>query len=140
VGTSVIAGTQDGRLAVFALPELKPAEPVELGGRVTWGPFPAGYGALVATDAGELLLIGADAAIAWRRELVHGELAGKPLVQDGAALVVHAQGGLAQINLADGAETGYAEIGQSAAAGPVPLGERVVVVAPDGALLVVNRP
>jgi outer membrane protein assembly factor BamB len=140
VGTSVIAGTQDGRLAAFALPELKPAEPVELGGRVVWGPFPAGDGALVATDAGELLLIGADAAIVWRREPEHGELAGRPLVKDGAALMIHAQGGLAQINLASGAETGYAEIGQSAVAGPVPLGERVVVAAPDGALLVVNRP
>lgn len=140
VGTNVIAGTQDGRLAAFALPELKPAEPVELGGRVVWGPFPAGDGALVATDAAELLLIGVDAAVAWRRDLEHGQLAGKPLVKNGAALVVYAQGGLALVNLADGAEQGYAEIGQSAVAGPVPLGERVVVVAPDGALLVVNRP
>jgi hypothetical protein len=140
VGNRVLAGTQDGRLAVFELPELKPVDPVELDGRAVWGPYPAGEGALLATAAGELMLIGADAAIAWRRELEHGELAGTPLVKDGVALVLHAAGGLANINLSDGAETGYVDLGQSAVAGPVPLGERVVVAAPDGALLVVNRP
>jgi hypothetical protein len=86
------------------------------------------------------MLIGADAAIAWRRELGHGDLAGRPLVKDGAALLLHASGGLSRISLADGAEAGYADLGQSAVAGPVPLGERVVVAAPDGALIVVNRP
>jgi outer membrane protein assembly factor BamB len=139
-GHRVMGGTEDGRLAVFDLPELKPAEPIDVGGRAVWGPFPAADGALLATDAGELMLIGATGAIAWRRELDHGDLAGRPLVKDGAALVLHAAGGLSNIALSDGSETGFADLGQSVVAGPVPLGERVVVAAPDGALLVVNRP
>lgn len=140
VGEQIIAGTVDGRLALFSIPDLTPAEPVELGGRAVWGPFPAGDGALLATDADELMMVGRDGAIAWRRELKHGALAGQPLVTGADALLLHAAGGLSKINVADGSEAGFVEIGQPATAGPTPLGERVVVVAPDGALLVVNRP
>jgi hypothetical protein len=140
VGNRVIAGTGDGRLAAFDVQELTPAELVELGGRAIWGPYADGEGALLATDAGELIRIGADGEIAWRRDLAHGELAGQPLVDGAAALLLHTQGGLSQINLADGAETGFVEFGQPAVAGPVRLGPRVVVTAPDGTLVVVNRP
>jgi outer membrane protein assembly factor BamB len=140
VGNFLIAGTEDGRLAPFGLPALAPAEPVELGGRIVWGPFPAGDGALAATDAGELVMISPEATIAWRQELRHGELAGRPLVRNGAALVLHAAGGLSSIRLADGGEQGFVELGQPATAGPVPLGERVIVAGADGALVVANPP
>ena len=86
------------------------------------------------------MLIGADGAIRWRRAIEHGQLGGRPLVTGGGALLLHVAGGLENVNLADGAATGYADVGQPAIAGPVALGERVVVAAPDGSMLVVNRP
>jgi hypothetical protein len=138
-GTTVLAGTEDGRLARFALPELTAGEPVDLGGRVAWGPHALADGALLATDAEELIMTGPDGAIRWRRALDHGALGGKPLA-DGATALVLFGAGVARVNLADGAEAGYAELGQPAIAGPIALGERIVVAAPDGALLVVNRP
>lgn len=140
VGSHVVAGTEDGQLAAFALPDLTPAEPLKIGGRVVWGPFAAGEGVLLATDGGELVLVGADLAISWKQKIEHGDLGGRPLVAGGGVLVLHTAGGLSAINLADGKETGYAAIGQPVAAGPVALGERVVCAASDGALVVVNRP
>jgi outer membrane protein assembly factor BamB len=140
VTSKVFAGTEDGRLASFALPELTAGDLVELGGHVVWGPFAAGEGVLLATDTSEVMLVGADGAVKWRHAGEHGALSGKPLVDGPSAIVLHGEGGVSRINLADGTEAGYAELGQPAVAGPVALGERLVVAAPDGALLVVNRP
>jgi hypothetical protein len=53
-------------------------------------------------------------------------------------VLLHVEGGLARVNLADGAEASYTDLGQPAAAGPVALGERWMVGAADGTLLVVN--
>ncbi len=140
VGEKAYAGTEDGRLAAFALPELSAQEPAELGGRVAWGPFAVGDGVLLATDAGELMMVDGDGAVRWRRTVKHGALSGKPLAEGATALVLHGEGGVSQINLAEGKEAGFVELGQPAIVGPLVLGERLVVAAPDGALLVVNRP
>ncbi|HEX6962179.1 MAG TPA: PQQ-binding-like beta-propeller repeat protein [Lacipirellula sp.] len=140
VGSQVLAGNAAGQLARFTLPELKPSEPIDLGGRVTWGPHTSGQGALLATDGGELLLVSAEGAVAWRRPLEHGQLGGVPLVDGGTALVLSRDGGIARINLADGSEQAFAELGQSAVAGPVAFGPRLVVSGADGTILVINRP
>ena len=140
VGQRILAGTEAGQLAVFTMPDLTPGEAIDIGGRVAWGPHPAGDGLLLVTETNDLLLVGGDGAIRWRRALAHGPLAGKPLNDESSVLVVHQDGGLERISLADGAEAAFEELGQPAAAGPALLGERVVVVTPDGALLVVNRP
>ncbi len=138
-GERVFAGTADGGLASFELPSLKPVEPVKLGGRVEWGPFATPAGLLMATDASELVLVAPDGAVSWRRKVEHGPLGGDPLVSERDAVVLHIAGGLAHVNLTDGSETSYTDIGQPAVAGPVALGERLLVAAPDGTLLVVNR-
>jgi hypothetical protein len=140
IGRRVMAGTEDGRLVSFTAPELSAGEPLALGSRVAWGPHNASEGVLLATESGELMLVDAEGAIRWRRPLEHGELGGTPLVINGAALVLHVAGGLSRVNLADGAEASYTDLGQPAVAGPVALGEPVVVAAPDGTLLVVNQP
>jgi hypothetical protein len=140
VGNLVLAGNQAGQLARFTLPDLKPAEAIDLGGRVTWGPHPAGQGVLIATDGGELLMASTKGAIAWRQALKRGQLGGLPLVDGDAALVLYPDGGIARISLADGSEQAFAELGQSAVAGPVAFGPRLVVSGADGTLLVVNRP
>lgn len=139
LGATVYAGTDDGRLLDFALPDLAPGSGIEIGGRVVWGPHAVDSGLLLATDADELLFV-AEGAVRWRQPIEHGELAGEPLAGGATALVLHNSGRLATINLSDGAETSFVDVGQPAIAGPVPLGERVILVAPDGTMLVVNRP
>jgi outer membrane protein assembly factor BamB len=139
VGSTVYAGTDDGRLMDFALPDLMPGNGIEIGGRVAWGPHAVGGGLLLASDAGELLFV-AGGGVRWRQPVAHGALAGEPLAAGGTALVLHNSGRLSTINLTDGAETSFVEVGKPAIAGPVALGERVIVVAPDGTMLVVNRP
>jgi outer membrane protein assembly factor BamB len=140
VGANVFAGTEDGRLAAYALPDLKPAEPIELGDRVAWGPHVCGAGLLLATEGDELIFVDGDGKIRWRQDLKHGACAGRPLVVEGTAFVLDRQGGVARIALADGVEAGYAATGQAAVAGPVALGERLIVATADGALVVINRP
>ncbi|MCC6493953.1 MAG: PQQ-like beta-propeller repeat protein [Pirellulales bacterium] len=139
-GRRVFAGNEAGALASFALADLTPGEPLPLGGRVTWGPHACGDGLLLATDGGELMMAGPDGAIRWRQKLAHGELAGEPLTEDDSALVLYGSGGLARIRLADGAEAAFVVLDQPAIRGPVPFGPRLILTAPDGALLVVNRP
>ncbi|HYO24967.1 MAG TPA: PQQ-binding-like beta-propeller repeat protein, partial [Lacipirellulaceae bacterium] len=144
VGSVALAGTGDGRLARFALPDLAPSEPVELGGQVAWGPFPVAVegsaAALLATDADELMLISQEGAVRWRRPLAHGPLSGKPLVAASGIFTLSGGGGIARIDPADGTEVGFADLHQPATVGPVPLGERLLVAGPDGGLMVVNRP
>lgn len=140
IGNRVIAGTENGKLASYALPELTPAEPVDLGGRIVWGPFPAEDGALAALDSDELIAIAADGAVRWRQPLQHGQLGGEPIVAGGAAIVLCPAGGVARISLADGAEGAYVQLGQPVVAGPTALGQRLVLGAADGTLLIVNRP
>jgi hypothetical protein len=137
-GSRVFAGTKDGGLASFTLPAVKPNETVKLGGQIVWGPHATPTGLLMALDTGELALADAEGNIAWRRKLEHGPLAGEPLVAGAAAVLLHVEGGLARVNLADGAEASYTDLGQPATAGPVALGERWMVGAADGTLLVVN--
>jgi hypothetical protein len=139
-GERVFAGAEDGKLAIFAAADLAPSEPIALGGRVIWGPHGAEGGLLLAVDTGELMLVAPDGAIRWRRPVEHGPLGGTPLIVDSHAFALHPSGGLSRINLADGAEQSFTDLGQPAVAGPVAYGERLIVSAPDGTLLVVNRP
>jgi hypothetical protein len=140
IGNRVIAGTEGGALASFTLPELTPAEPVDLGGRIVWGPFPAEDGALAALDTEELVAIAPDGAVRWRQPLKHGKLGGEPLVDGDAAILLCPGSGVLRINLADGAEGAFVELAQPAVAGPTAFGQRLVLGAADGTLLVVNRP
>jgi outer membrane protein assembly factor BamB/tetratricopeptide (TPR) repeat protein len=140
VGDRVIAGTASGHLASFALADLAPAEPVDLGGRIVWGPFPAEDGALAALDTEELIFIAADGAVRWRQPLKRGKLGGEPIVADGEAIMLCPAKGLLRVGLADGAESAFVELAQPAVAGPTALGQRLILGAADGALLIVERP
>jgi outer membrane protein assembly factor BamB len=139
VGSTCFVGSEAGKLARFTAPELTSAEPIDLGGRIVWGPFAAGDGVLLATDANELLFVGVDGAVIWRQPLAHGNVGGRPLLIDGHVGLLHPHG-VAKISLSDGTEAGYVEIGQSLSAGPVAFAGRLVVAAADGTLLVVNSP
>jgi outer membrane protein assembly factor BamB len=137
-GSRVFAGTKNGALASFSLPELKPGETLKLGGQIIWGPHATPQGLLIGIDSNELALVDGEGAIAWRRKLEHGPLGGEPLVAGDAAVLLHVEGALERVNLADGAEASLTQLGQPAAAGPVAFGERWMVATPDGTLLVVN--
>lgn len=139
VGATSFVGNAAGKLARFAAPDLAPAEATDLGGHVTWGPFAAGEGVLLATDANELVMVGVDGAVKWRKPLAHGKIGGKPLIADGQVYLLHALG-VSKVALADGAEGGFVEIGQTLSAGPVAFAGRLVVAASDGTLLVVDLP
>jgi outer membrane protein assembly factor BamB len=139
-GARVFAGNENGQLVSFSMPELAIADPVDLGARVTWGPFAAGDGVLLATEGKQLILVGPDGAVKWRQPLKHGEPGGRPLVDGAAVLLLVPSAGVARVSLADGAEQGWAELGQPALAGPVAFGPRLVASAADGTILVVNRP
>jgi hypothetical protein len=138
-GSKVFAGNEAGRLVSFALPDLTAADPIDIGGRVDWGPHPITGGVLLSTEARELVLVGDDGAVRWRQPLQHGQPAGAPLVDGESAFVLFPEG-VARISTGDGAEQAFAELGQSAIEGPVAFGPRLVVAAADGTLLVVNRP
>jgi hypothetical protein len=140
VGNHIVAGDEAGRLARFTLPELKPAEAIDLGGRVVWGPHPTGDGALLATDGKELLMVNAAGAIVWRQPLERGQPAGVPLVAGNDVFVLYASAGVARLSLADGSEQAIADLGQTAVAGPVAFGPRLVVSGADATLLVIDRP
>lgn len=139
VGETVFAGNEAGKLARFAAPELAPGEATDLGGRVTWGPYPAADSVLVTTDADELLCIGVDGAVRWRQPLAHGIVLGEPLVAEGHVFLLHSLG-VVKRSLADGVEADYVDVGQTLVAGPVPFAGRLIVTAADGTLLVINQP
>ncbi|MBA3480223.1 MAG: PQQ-binding-like beta-propeller repeat protein, partial [Pirellulales bacterium] len=139
-GERVFAGTDKNQLASYTLPDLKADEPIALESRVAWGPHTAGDAVLLGLESGELVAVGADGAVRWRQSLKHGELGGAPLVDGENAFLLFPTGGIARIALANGAEAAYTELGQPAIAGPVAFGPRLVVAAPDGTLLIVNRP
>ena len=140
VGNQVFAGNEAGQLARYALPELTAGAPIALGGRVAWGPHIAGDGVLLGIESGELLMVSGDGAVRWRHPLKHGTPGGIPLIDGENVFLLFPAGGLARIALGDGAEGAYAELSQPAIAGPVAFGPRLVVSAPDGTLLIVNRP
>jgi hypothetical protein len=85
-------------------------------------------------------MVGADGAVRWRQPLSHGELGGALLVDGDNAFLLFPNSGLARISLRDGAEAAFVDLGQPAVEGPVAFGPRIVASAPDGALVIVNRP
>lgn len=139
VGSTSFVGNEAGRLARFTAPDLAPAEATDLGGHIAWGPFAAGDGVLLTTDANELVMVGVDGAVKWRRPLAHGKIGGEPLLADGQVYLLHAIG-VSKVALTDGAEAGFVEIGQTLSAGPVAFAGRLVVAASDGTLVVVDLP
>ena len=139
-GDRVCAGTEDGRLAMYSLPALETLTPVDLGGRVIWGPHSVGDRLLMAVDSDELLALNGEMEVAWRKPLAHGYPAGEPLGDSESAWVAWQQGHVTEINVSDGSEVAHVEFEQPVTSGPVPFGRRLVLSTSDGTLLVINRP
>jgi outer membrane protein assembly factor BamB len=140
VGSLAIAATEGGHLVRFRLPTLEAAGEIDLPGDVVWGPYPADDMVLLATADEKLVAINKQADIAWTVPIEHGDLAGRPLLANGAILLAYRKGILERRNLTDGALTGQRNVEQPLAAGPVAFLGRFVLAAHDGTLLVVDQP
>ena len=134
------AGADGGSLRLFKLPALELQPAVEVGGQVTWGPFTAGGGFLIATDGEELLFVTKSGEIAWRVPLEGKSPTGVPFVDGENAFVAWQLHGVSRIDLRDGSLPATTPLEQAVTAGPVAFAARLIVAAGDGTLLVINRP
>lgn len=140
VGEVLYVGNDRGQLLRYAVEDLAPAEPIDLGNSIVWGPYSAGDSLLVGLADKELVAVGEDGQIRWRQTFERGPLVGAPQVVDQAAWVTHRRGGIARFSLIDGIETHHAAISQPLATGPVLLGAQLLVASADGALLLIDPP
>ncbi len=139
-GNVAIAGTEGGSVALFDLPALAARDPLDGGGQIAWGPFSTDNGFVFTTDAGELVCVHEDGEIAWKTSLGEKLPAGTPLTQAGTLTIAWQLHGVSRFNLADGKEQAHSALDQAVLAGPVPFGQRLVLAASDGTLLIVNQP
>jgi len=130
-----VDGTDD--LRSFVLPDLSAGPTWTLEGGVAWGPVVSDGKVLVATRGGELLCLDDARKEIWRVPLPYGLLAGAPLSDDGGYLLATQNGVVYRIAAESGAELAKIEIGEPLAAGPVALGQRLLLTGHDGTLLVV---
>jgi hypothetical protein len=72
--------------------------------------------------------------------LEHGDLAGAPLATNDIVLFAYRNGMVERRALADGKHAATVDIEQPLAAGPVSFMQRLLLVAGDGTLLVVDQP
>lgn len=139
VGNVAVALAENGQIVIHQLPTLDVGESLNTGGRVVWGPYPAGDYALLATSS-QLMAIDSSGKFAWEVPITDMQLAGPPLVQ-GESMVLAAQNGtVVKLSLADGSEQGRVDVGEPIAAGPVLLNNLLVVAGRDSALLVIKSP
>ena len=139
LGNAVLAGTEDGRLIPFQLPELKAAEGIELGAPVVWGPYPAGDRLILATANDELLCTDGSTVV-WRRPLPDGLPINHPLTVEGDVFLLWQNSTLTRHRLDNGQPSGSLSLDEPVVAGPVPMGSRLVLSSHDGTLLVVETP
>jgi hypothetical protein len=132
---------RDGRLTALAAGSLELAGEVDLGALVLWGPYAIEDKVLVATGAGELICVTAEAPdqIAWRVKIA-ADLVGPPLTQEGAFSVARRSGELLTKDLASGEAVGAMDVGQRLASGPVGYGAGLMFSTPDGALVLTKKP
>jgi outer membrane protein assembly factor BamB len=143
-GSLVVGVDEAGVLTAFQLPELKRLDALEqpLTGRCVWGPAQVGENVLLATDAGELWCIGPDGKPVWPQPagLPYGPLAGAPRAAGDGLVLASTDGMVWRVDAATGEETSQLDVGRPLGAGPVPLGEQLLLIGHDGTLYQVKTP
>jgi len=137
LGETAYAVDAADELRSFILPDLSAGPAWSLEGGVAWGPVVSEGRVLVATRAGELFCLDDASNEDWRVPLPYGALAGAPLSDEGGYLLATQSGVVYRIAADSGAELGKIEIGEPLVAGPVALGQRLLLTGYDGTLLVV---
>jgi len=128
-----------GRIIVYPLPSLDAEQTTDLEAQVAWGPARVHHYVLLATVNDELVCLGQTGQLLWRVAMEHGSLAGNPIVVDERIVLASTSGTVWSIDAGNGETTGSVSIGQPLATGPVVFGQRLIVAAHDGTLLVLNR-
>ena len=101
----------------------------------------AGKYVLAREQSGTLHCLDDTGRLLWSAELPEGPLVGRPRVLGGNQLLLaFEQGLLLAMDLPDGGRAWTLETGQTLESGPEPLGERLVVGAADGTLLLYTIP
>ncbi len=129
----VLRSSAGDQVAGYALPDLTPASPVPLAGRLAWGPERVGDVVLVASEA-ELICMDGTLQQRWKTPLEHGPVVGRALRSDAHAWLCSADGFLCRIELADGNLVETVAIGEPLASGPVLYGDRLLVAGRSGVL------
>jgi outer membrane protein assembly factor BamB len=137
---NVLAVAGSSQLVRFQLPALQPLGEANLPAPAVWGPYVVGDVAVLATANNELMAITANGKVKWHVPCEHGDLAGAPLPAQDGMLIAYRQGILEKRSLADGKPVSTVDVEQPLAAGPVTFMQRLLLVANDGTLLVVDQP
>jgi hypothetical protein len=140
LGDMALAVAGDSRLVRFKLPTLEAAGETNLPAPVEWGPYAAGETALAATVDQKLVAVSGSGELKWEVPIEHGALAGAPLVIGDSVYLAFRKGVVERRALADGNQTGALNVEHPLATGPVAFGERLIVAASDGTLLVADQP
>lgn len=134
------AGNEQGSLSLFKLPSLEAQPEVAIGGQINWGPFAMSEGFLFATDQGELFFVTAAGEVRWQTALSGRKPTGVPLVDGKDVYIAWQLAGVSRLDLKDGSFPATTGVDEALVAGPVAFATRLVLVANDGTLLVINRP
>jgi outer membrane protein assembly factor BamB len=140
LGNFVYAANQDGQLLRLRLPDLKAEEPLPLGGRATWGPRRAGQNVFLTTENDQLICVDEAGKLAWQAPLAHGPLAGPPLPIGTDFVIAASSGVVSRVEGASGKELAKLETGHPLGAGPVLLGNDLLLVGNDGTLYASPQP
>ena len=140
VGKTAYVVDEKDNLHPLALPKLDPGKPQPLGGRCTWGPYSVGDSLLVANDADKLLCFDADGKLSWSAGLIHGRPVGRPLAVGGDFILASYDGVVWRVAAATGKESAKLETGHSLGAGPVLLGDKLLLCGHDGSLYLIDQP
>ncbi len=137
VGSSLVAvgrGTVGDSLEVISDANLETVQVVELQGSVVWGPYAVGEIALVQTSADGLVALDSAGNRRWQCPLADGTLVGQPISDVEALIVADNRGHVRKIQMMDGSIAGEIDIGQPLSAGPLLIGEQLVLPGSEGVL------
>jgi outer membrane protein assembly factor BamB len=128
------------RLVSFSLPDLAGGETWDLKSPAAWGPARVGQCVLVSTADNQLYCVNAQQQLVWQVPLSYGPLAGAPLADGDRLLLASTRGVVWAVSAADGQETTKVDVGQPLGAGPILMGDQLVLTGHDGTLHTLARP
>ena len=143
VGNTVYAAVRAGvghALVTYKLPSLESDKEFALDGAVVWGPVRLGDVVLLATQPGGLVCLGEGPELRWKAPLSGANPVGEPILLDGQLIVALGDGTVLRLAPDSGEETARIDVGEPVDGRIVALGNRLLLSASDGSLLVAEMP